>query len=275
MPEVLHFPDKNARALLPYLPQPPQLPALGELPRGPEAGKSSSTKPAPSRPFVTLTFATSLDSSLALAPGTRTRLSGPESKAMTHYLRSRHDGICIGVNTAIADDPALNCRIALGEQPQPIIIDPQARWNISDQSKVLQVARDGSGKGPIIVTGNPNPPHTYLRLINEVGGKFLTVKLNESGRFEWPDIFAALFEEGLRSLMIEGGASVINSLLEPVNQVLVDSVIVTIAPTWLGQGSVVVSPDRVHDNGVPVPAARLSHVAWHPLGEDVVLCGRF
>ncbi|CAI4210671.1 unnamed protein product [Parascedosporium putredinis] len=165
---------------------------------------------------------------------------------MTHYLRSRHDGICVGVNTVIADDPALNCRIALGEQPQPIIIDPQARWNISDQSKVLQV-----------------------------GGKFLTVKLNESGRFEWPDIFAALFEEGLRSLMIEGGASVINSLLEPVNQVLVDSVIVTIAPTWLGQGSVVVSPDRVHDNGVPVPAARLSDVEWHPLGEDVVLCGRF
>jgi 2,5-diamino-6-(ribosylamino)-4(3H)-pyrimidinone 5'-phosphate reductase len=140
---------------------------------------------------------------------------------------------------------------------------------------VLQVAREGKGKGPIVVTGVSAPSPTYLKLVEDVGGKFITVPVNENGRLQWPDILAVLFEEGIRSIMIEGGACVINSLLDRAHQSLIDSVIVTIAPTWLGQGGVVVSPPRVHDQGgVAVPAARLSDVAWHPLGEDVVLCGR-
>ncbi len=76
-------------------------------------------------------------------------------------------------------------------------------------------------------------------------------------------------------MMIEGGSAVINSLLEPAYQPLIDSVIVTIAPTWLGQGGVVVSPKRNFDEGgEPIPAARLTGVMWYPLGEDVVLCGK-
>jgi len=52
-------------------------------------------------------------------------------------------------------------------------------------------------------------------------------------------------------------------------------VIVTIAPTWLGQGGVVVSPVRTTGaDGQPTAPARLTDVTWCPLGEDVVLCGR-
>lgn len=87
-------------------------------------------------------------------------------------------------------------------------------------------------------------------------------------------MFQTLRAEGLQSIMVEGGGQVINSLLSPPNQALVDSVIVTLAPTWLGRGSVVVSPDRVRDaEGKPAPVARLCGVSWHPLDEDVVLCG--
>ncbi|PKS09028.1 hypothetical protein jhhlp_003641 [Lomentospora prolificans] len=264
MADDLSFSNRDAQKLSPYLPPISTPDTVG----------SSDKSPTAPRPFVTLTFATSLDSSLALAPGTRTRLSGPESKAMTHYLRSKHDAICIGVGTAVADDPALNCRLLSGPQPRPIVIDPQARWNLEGQSKVLQVAREGKGKGPIILTGVTTPPSSYSKSIEQVGGKFITIKLNENGRFEWLDILSTLYEEGIRSIMIEGGASVINSLLESVNHSLVDSVIVTIAPTWLGQGGVVVSPRRVIDGGVTIPAARLVDVSWNPLGEDVVLCGR-
>jgi 2,5-diamino-6-(ribosylamino)-4(3H)-pyrimidinone 5'-phosphate reductase len=94
-------------------------------------------------------------------------------------------------------------------------------------------------------------------------------------RFDWHDVFRALHHAGLSSVMVEGGGQIINSLLDPQYHELVDSVIITIAPTWLGQGGVVVSPDRLQDPaGVPIPAARLSNVSWHPFGEDVVLCGR-
>jgi 2,5-diamino-6-(ribosylamino)-4(3H)-pyrimidinone 5'-phosphate reductase len=123
-------------------------------------------------------------------------------------------------------------------------------------------------------------PEDSISILTEHGGKFIYVEPKKAassgrGRFDWHDILDVLSREGLSSLMVEGGAQIINSLLDSQYHSLVDSVIVTIAPTWLGEGGVVVSPARAHDEqGVPIPAARLSDVKWHPFGEDVVLCGR-
>jgi 2,5-diamino-6-(ribosylamino)-4(3H)-pyrimidinone 5'-phosphate reductase len=231
-------------------------------------------------PYVTLTFATSLDSAIALAPGTRTVLSGPQSKTMTHYLRSRHDAICVGVGTAIADDPGLNCRLRgvdAARQPRPIVIDPRLRWQFSDQSKVLQLAKAGRGLAPFIFTLQSKPPESQRALLEEHGGKYIVLPHDNSGRrrFQWQEVLRAVHAEGLHSIMIEGGGEIINSLLEPQSEDLIDSVILTIAPTWLGQGGVVVSPARRLDSQRnPIPAARLSDTTWIPLGEDVVLCGK-
>ena len=275
MEERLHFPEPDALRLQPRLP-----------PRPPQDAPSSRLS-AVGRPFVTLTFATSLDSSLALAPGTRTALSGPQSKAMTHFLRTRHDAICVGVGTAIADDPGLNSRLeaaTIENQPRPVVIDPHDRWSFSESSKVLRLARDGAGLAPFIITGVQQPPASKRQLLEAHGGKYIIIRPTPSHdgdpidprptRFHWRDILQSVAAEGLRSIMIEGGGDIINSILDAPNRDLVDSVIVTIAPTWLGQGGVVVSPPRaVNAAGQPIAAARLSNVLWHPLGEDVVLCG--
>ncbi|KAJ5766087.1 uncharacterized protein N7511_003703 [Penicillium nucicola] len=239
-------------------------------------------------PFTTLTFATSLDSSLALSPGARTVLSGPQSKAMTHYLRSRHDGILIGVGTAMADDPGLNCRIAgvggygkdgLDGQPRPVVIDPSARWDFSDDSKLFQLCREGRGRAPWIVTALDQPPAEKRDLLEKYGGRFISLEMpqSDSGRHQinWHNLLVTLKSNGLSSVMVEGGGQVINSLLSPSNMSLLNSVIVTIAPTWLGRGGVVVSPARrFDDGGNAISAARLTSVKWYPFGEDVVLCGR-
>lgn len=205
------------------------------------------------RAFMTVTFATSLDSSLALSPGTQTLLSGPQSKAMTHYLRSRHQAILVGVGTAIADNPSLNCRIegvggyggeGLEGQPRPVVLDPTLRWDFSSDSKVLALAADGKGRAPYIICAK-HPPDLKRVLLEHLGGKFITLGISDTGPFQ--SHYAAL----------------------------IDSVIVTIAPTWLGQGGVVVSPPRRWSaDGIPIPAARLKDVKWHPFGEDVVLCGK-
>lgn len=266
MAEQLTFAPASATLLKPYLPTAPQ------------------DLLVPSRPFVTLTFATSLDSSLSLAPGVRTRLSGPDSKAMTHYLRSQHSAILIGISTLLADDPGLNCRISgVQQQPRPIIIDPHLRWKPSRSDKVLQVCRGGQGLAPFVITAAfpSDIPRESMEILNDHGGKFLHLETRHSvghdqRRFDWRDVFGALGAEGLSSIMVEGGGQIINSLLNPTYQSLINSVIVTIAPTWLGQGGVVVSPERVQDEGgSPLAAARLSDVKWHPFGEDVVMCGRF
>jgi 2,5-diamino-6-(ribosylamino)-4(3H)-pyrimidinone 5'-phosphate reductase len=74
--------------------------------------------------------------------------------------------------------------------------------------------------------------------------------------------------------MIEGGGAVINDLLAPGNFELVDSVIVTIAPVWLGRGGVQVCPEARREGERKVAVGKLAGVKWVPLGEDVVLCGR-
>ena len=268
--DALKFPQSDRGFLEPHLP--------------PQAGSA----PASDLPFTTLTFATSLDSSLALSPGARTVLSGPQSKAMTHYLRSRHEGILIGVGTAVADDPGLNCRIAgvggygqegLSGQPRPVVIDPTGRWEFSEDSKLFQLCREGRGLAPWIITAVENPSSQKQALLDKYGGRFMTSKMlrTHTGghQVDWRTLFETLKSNGLESVMVEGGGQIINSLLSPQYMPLLDSVIVTIAPTWLGQGGVVVSPARRFDEGGNVmSAARLKNVKWYPFGEDVVLCGQ-
>lgn len=60
------------------------------------------------RPFVTLTWAQSLDGKIAGPSGHQVRLSGEESMFLTHRLRARHSSILVGVNTMMSDDPQLS-----------------------------------------------------------------------------------------------------------------------------------------------------------------------
>jgi 2,5-diamino-6-(ribosylamino)-4(3H)-pyrimidinone 5'-phosphate reductase len=264
--DALTFPASQSQQIDPYLPQ-------------------SSAKRKPS---ITLTFATSLDSQLSLAPGVQTALSGSESKAMTHYLRSKHDAILIGVGTAIADNPSLNCRIegvggyggeGLEGQPRPIVLDPSGRWNFTADSKVMKLAKEGRGKAPWLITRDARFDEGKKTVLESVGGKVFNLSSSSAASsasvssMSWPEILDVLGSYGVKSIMVEGGGFVINDLLSPENFKLVDSVIITIAPTWLGKGGVQVCPDGREENGTRLPVGRLGDVKWLPLGEDVVLCG--
>jgi 2,5-diamino-6-(ribosylamino)-4(3H)-pyrimidinone 5'-phosphate reductase len=197
---------------------------------------------------------------------------------MTHYLRSKYKAILIGVGTAIADDPGLNCRIegvTIASQPRPVILDARARWQPTSASKVIRLANEGQGLAPfVIVSKEAFVEAAKITLLESCGGMYLRLQEMAGGGFDWRFILAILGLHGLDSVMIEGGGTVINSLLSGDNLLHVDSAIVTIAPTWLGKGGVVVSPDRLGGEQGTSPAVRLKDVCWCPLGEDVVLCGR-
>jgi len=267
--DALQFSGPESEQIVDYLPPLPS----SRLPR--------LTSP---KPFVTLTFATSLDSQLAIAPGVQTALSGPQSKAMTHFLRSRHDAILVGAGTAIADNPSLNCRIegvggyggeGLEGQPRPIVVDPHGRWEFSEENKVMRLAKEGKGKAPYIVTCM-EPSDSQRAVLESVGGEVIVLDLSAkcvaTAGSSWHLILDALSCRGIGSVMIEGGAFVINDILgQGPAYALVDSVIVTIAPTWLGKGGVQVCPDG---GSKRLPVTRLKDTKWIPLGEDVVLCGR-
>lgn len=270
IPDALRYPINLRPILEHYLP--------------PES--SAAFDSATDLPHVTLTYATSLDSCISLAPGVQTHLSGPVSKAMTHFLRSRHDAILVGVGTAIADNPSLNCRLegvggyggfSWKGQPRPVVIDPSARWQITHDSSIMKMVKDGKGKAPwVIVAPGTTVSPQRVELLKFYGGRYIGLsEFDNPWRIKWEAILKALARAGIHSVMVEGGGRVINDLLLPQHQHIINSTIITIAPTLLGRGGVWISPTARHDfTGRPQPALRLEDVRWQPLGEDAIMCGR-
>ena len=228
------------------------------------------------RPFVTLTYAQSLDGMISLGQGLRTTLSGPETKAMTHFLRNNHDAILVGSGTAVTDDPSLNSRYdeygVETKHPIPVIIDPRRTWNYQN-SKIAQLAQSGNGKEPLIIR-HRRREHEWPAFEGDDDAltSYEAFATPPTKKIDWAAILNKLSRHGIKTVMIEGGASVINNLLAQPH--LVDTVIITIAPTYLGTGGIVASPPPKSENGVRVNAVNLTDNAWRQFGKDVVMCGK-
>lgn len=208
--------------------------------------------------FVTLTWAQSLDSRIAAQQGVQTKISHPETKTMTHYLRSRHDAILVGIGTVLADDPKLNCRFG-DAQIRPVVVDPHARWNYQT-SQLRQICAAGDGLAPYIIVGQDTRlAEDAVAALEAQGGAYVAVPLGPDRTANWVHIFKALHSRDIASVMVEGGAVVINDLL---GSELVDSVVITIGPVFLGKQGVEVSP---------LAGQTLANVAWWRGTSDAVM----
>ncbi|HTR00364.1 MAG TPA: RibD family protein [Candidatus Acidoferrum sp.] len=208
---------------------------------------------ATQRPFVTLCFAQSLDGSLALRAGETLRLSGAGSTKLTHQLRSLHDGILVGIGTVLADDPQLTVREWNGRHPQPIVLDSQLRLPAS--ARVCTA----SGKRCWVLT-------SQKMTANGIDCELLQVADNGSGQVALPSALQVLRQRGIRSLMVEGGASVLTAFLQAR---LVDALVLTIAPHVLGGYKAVGELGLANDNPLP----RLAPLHSDQLGNDLIVWG--
>lgn len=197
------------------------------------AGPSEPFAPGPApagRPFVTLSWAQTLDGSIAAKRGERLRISGPESMAMTHALRSMHDAILVGINTVLADDPRLSVRLVEGPSPRPVVLDSALRLPISSRLVaeaplkpwIFYAAGSDPGDG---AAGGPGGLGARRRALEGAGCACL--EAGRGRRVGLGPALAALSERGVRSLMVEGGGLVLRSFVESG---LVDRYVLTIAP---------------------------------------------
>ena len=87
-----------------------------ELANGPEAAAARLLNQAfrkhtrTGRPLVVLKSALSLDGRVASAGGDSKWISGEASRALAHRWRAECDAVCVGIGTALADDPLLTAR---------------------------------------------------------------------------------------------------------------------------------------------------------------------
>ena len=208
------------------------------------------------RPLVSLCYAQSLDGCLAAQPGRPTQLSGPQSSRLTHQLRAAHDAILVGVGTVLADDPQLTVRLAPGQNPQPVILDSRLRTPL--QARLVQPAAR-----PVWIATTPAANPVQKVALESAGVRLLVLPSDEKGRVSLEALLQALAADGVRSLMVEGGAQVITGFLA---QGLADWVAITIAPVFLG-GLPAVGAELVGPH-------RLKEMSTEQLGEDVVVFGR-
>lgn len=92
------------------------------------------------KPWVVLKSAMTLDGRIAARTGDSKWVSGEESRRFVHELRGRYMGIAVGIGTAMADDPMLNCRLEGLRQPVRIIVDSRASLPLD--SALVRTAAD-------------------------------------------------------------------------------------------------------------------------------------
>ncbi|MFW5796535.1 MAG: RibD family protein [Alkalispirochaeta sp.] len=183
------------------------------------------------RPFVTVSFAQSLDGSLSATGGVKTKLSGPDSFVLTHALRSVHDAILVGIGTVRADDPRLTVREWTGPDPVPVILDT----SLQTPSTARFLARktytgndDGTRRPVVFYRDEPEDPERDARKLALESAGARCIPVHPRGILE---VLAELAGLGVSSVMVEGGAGVIASFLAAR---CVDRVVVTVAPRFLG-----------------------------------------
>lgn len=206
------------------------------------------------RPFVTLSYAQSIDGSIALRPCEPLVISGEDSLRLTHQLRSMHDGILVGIGTVLSDDPQLTVRHWAGDNPQPIVLDSQLR--MPSDARLLT----GSEKNCWILTTKADEwsKHDGVEICSLHPGKDGRVCLNNA--------LELLYEKGIRYLMVEGGAHVITAFLKAQ---LVDAVVITIATKFVGGYKAV--GDLELEPRVNLPEIKPFYSAR--LGEDLIVWG--
>ena len=213
----------------------------------------------PRRPRVTVSYAQSLDGSIAAKPGEPLLLSGSRSLELTHRLRAGHDAILVGIGTVLADDPQLNVRLAAGDSPMPVVLDGRLRLPLT--ARLLRGgAAGGAVSRPLVATSFEASRERATRL-RAAGVTVLRFQPTE-GRMPLRSVMRALYRRGVRRLLVEGGGRVLTSMFAAR---LADRVVITVAPRLVGGEPALAR--------VPAPVD-LADLEWARLDDDLVFAGR-
>ncbi len=146
------------------------------------------------RHYILLKWAQSADGFIGSING-KTKISGEISNAYTHKLRAEYDGILVGFQTALQDNPRLDTRNWVGKNPKIIIIDRELKL-----PSHLEIFKSNA---EIVVFNTIK--NDKINNVNCIKYKPLSA---------WEDILDSLYELNIGSVMVEGGSKTLNSIIK-------------------------------------------------------------
>lgn len=179
------------------------------------------------RPLVIAKFAMTLDGKIATRTGKSRWITGEAARLRVHEDRARCAAVAVGVGTVLADDPMLNARLVPSEaeglgvhQPVRVVIDSNLRTPLA--SKLVQTA----DSLPVLMVTACEDVAAHAPYV-EAGCRVVACERAADGRVSLADALRRLGDEGLDSVIVEGGRTLLDALFDAG---LVDRVQAYIAP---------------------------------------------
>ncbi|MFU8788265.1 MAG: bifunctional diaminohydroxyphosphoribosylaminopyrimidine deaminase/5-amino-6-(5-phosphoribosylamino)uracil reductase RibD [Methylobacter sp.] len=174
------------------------------------------------RPFVRSKLAMSLDGRTAMASGESKWITSAEARADVQRLRAESSAILTGINTVLADDPALNARVEFDVlQPIRVVLDTQLKMPLTAQMATLP------GRSLILTCSEDEQKQQALQ---QAGFEVYQLGAN-NGRLNLQAVMAFLGQQQINELLVEAG-SVLNGAL--LAEGLIDEYVIYMAPCILG-----------------------------------------
>jgi len=195
------------------------------------------------RPYIILKWAQTKDGFISLKAPLKKEdnwITSLESKKLVHQWRAQEQAIMIGTNTAILDNPELTVRLVEGENPLRVIIDEKLAIPFSSH---------------IFSEDTETLVFTSLKAQDREHVKYLKTDFS---RNILPFVMASLYERKINSIIIEGGAHLLNSFIE-------DSM-------W--DEARVFTGDKFFKEGLRAPVVKGEEVSRISVGADELLLTR-
>jgi diaminohydroxyphosphoribosylaminopyrimidine deaminase / 5-amino-6-(5-phosphoribosylamino)uracil reductase len=156
-------------------------------------------------PFVRLKLAASADGRIAAAGGASRWITGPAARRLVHEWRDEFDAVMVGVDTVLADDPALTCRRRGGRDPVRIVVDSQLRT--PPRARLFS-----TGRSPVWIATTRRADPRRDRALAARGAEVFRLPARR-GRVDLEVLFRALGKRDIVSVLVEGGSRLAGTLL--------------------------------------------------------------
>lgn len=167
-------------------------------------------------PYVALKAARTKDGVYGMAGQAQAPITGVRSQRLAHWLRMLYDGVVVGADTVIVDNPLLTVRqvdLPRLRTPLRIVLDAHLRALRSRPLSAHHILQTEPEKTLWVATPQAWAQHSEdQQALAKLGTRILGVAQDANG-FVVPDLLRALYGCGVSSVLLEGGRGVWDGFL--------------------------------------------------------------